>query len=160
MKNRKYEIDNVRENDLTCFTEQAFDTGFAMGYFAKQIQQFEEESNCDKLSCSSGINLQGATRDELMLFLKIFGGKWNKEVNSYYPDKIDYSQNIQHPFIPDSVVTIQATQAEPPPSCKIVEVEELVPASIRKVRKMVCPEPTKDEAPEVIEEAKAEVTSE
>jgi hypothetical protein len=156
MKERKHEIESVRENDLTCFTEQAFDTGFAMGFFAKQIQQFEEESNCNKLSCSSGINLRGATRDELMLFLKIFGGKWNKEVNTYYPDKIDYHQTIPHPFIVNDFITIKATMAEPPPSCKIVEVEEMVPGSIRKVRKMVCPEPTKDEAPEVVKEVKVE----
>ena len=160
MKNRQEEIKYVRENDLTYFTEQAFDSGFVLGYFFKQIQQFEEETNCDKISISSNVNLQSATREELLTFLKIFGGKWEKEVNTYRPDTIDYLQKIPHPFLAGNYIYIKATQALPPPSCKIVEVEELVPASIRKVRKMVCPEPTKDEAPEVVAEVKAEVLNE
>jgi len=82
-------------------------------------------------------------REETTLLLQTFGGDWNKTTNEYQTDKINYEQQIGR----YSVKII----SEPPPSCQIVEVEEHVPAFIRKVRKIVCPkseEITKEEKKE------------
>lgn len=73
------------------------------------------------------------THAQTMQVIKALGGKWDKEV---LETKINYTRE-------DEIdgKTIVCWQAEPPPSCRIVEVEEEVPAQpagIRKVRKLEC----------------------
>lgn len=78
-------------------------------------------------------------RDIVLWFLQVFGGTWQKEVNDYQRDKMDYIQEIQHPFIPGYKFRFVVEATTPPPSCQIVEVDEVVPEHIVKRKKIVCP---------------------
>lgn len=78
--------------------------------------------------------------DQVIAVIKEFGGKWEKFVHG---DKINYRATI-------SGMKVRCWRGEPPPNCKVVEVEEFVPeipevpavpaipAGVRKVRKLVC----------------------
>jgi hypothetical protein len=61
-------------------------------------------------------------------------GRWDKTLSNH-PGKIDYvNKNL-------TSIPLRIYGAEPPPSCKIVEVEVEIPAQparIEKVRKVVC----------------------
>ena len=69
--------------------------------------------------------------------VRTIGGKWKKTVASNGDNnKIDYATELEG-------VKVRVYAGDPPPSCRIVEVEELVPelvvpAHVKKVRKMVC----------------------
>lgn len=87
-------------------------------------------------SPDGAIDFDNLPHKEIVKVIRHFGGKWKKTPASGVVGKIDYETEIDG-------VRIRCWSGEPPPSCKIVEVEELVPeqiipASVRKVRKMVC----------------------
>lgn len=94
---------------------------------------------------NKGISVHSAPREVLSLFLRSFGTPdqdWTKSINEYQKDKMDYSLTFPCPFNHENQYTIQCRAVQPPPACRIEEVEELVPAqpaSVRKVRKVVCP---------------------
>ncbi len=77
---------------------------------------------------------------DVVKVIRVVGGKWKKEKG----DGTDVHYNSAGEF---DGFKVRCWNGKPPPSCKIVEVEEyvpeqIIPASIRKVRKMIChPEP-------------------
>ena len=134
--------------DMGWNIRNAFNEGVILGLYHKQIEQFANENNGREVSIRGNeIELNKATRIELLSFIRIFGGTWKKQVEDYQKDKIRYSQEVENPFYEDGKIELKATEAEPPPTCVIEEVEELVPASVRKVRKMRCTPPEVDEVP-------------
>ncbi len=75
---------------------------------------------------------------EIVQAVRAIGGKWQKSLNTSYGEspKIDYVTELDG-------VQVRCWAGEPPPSCRIVEVEEhvpaqVIPAKVVKVRKMVC----------------------
>ena len=70
--------------------------------------------------------------------VRTIGGKWKKTpaICEHLSNKIDYTTELEG-------VKVRVYAGDPPPSCRIVEVEELIPeqvipAHVKKVRKMVC----------------------
>lgn len=91
---------------------------------AKQGNLFGGRLDFDRLS-----------HKEVIQTIKAIGGKW-KKTPGHEPGKIDYTTEIEG-------VEVKCWAGEPPPSCRIIEVEELIPevtipAHTKKVRKMVC----------------------
>jgi hypothetical protein len=90
--------------------------------------------------CGSLLDFDNLPREDVVKVIRAMGGKWDKEPGS--GNTITYVR--KEPF---KDVRVRIWQGQPPPSCKIVEVDEHVPevviaAHTRKVRKMVChPEP-------------------
>ena len=73
--------------------------------------------------------------DQVIQVLTAFGGKWNKTVNLASIDYVTAAPIVGY--------TVRCYMGQPPPACRIEEVEEYVPAqpaSVRKVRKLICPE--------------------
>lgn len=79
------------------------------------------------------LDFDNLSHELVMEVVKGFGGKWEKCVSFGSQDRIDYSTWFDG-------FRVRCYAGQPPPACKIVEVEELVPASVRKVRKLVCPD--------------------
>lgn len=86
-------------------------------------------------SCPTGIvDFDNLEHKDVVKVIRAFGGKWKKTPAS------DNTINYEGEF---AGVKIRCYAGQPPPSCKIIEVEEhvpeqIIPASVRKVRKMVC----------------------
>jgi hypothetical protein len=86
------------------------------------------------------VDFDNLPHKEVIAVVRALGGKWNKQKSSEF-GRIDYQTEIDG-------VTVRCWQGEPPPSCRIIEVEEhvpevvipakVIPASVRKVKKMVC----------------------
>lgn len=80
---------------------------------------------------------------EVIAVVRTLGGKWQKSLNTAAADKpsVDYRTEIDG-------VTVRCWAGEPPPTCRFVEVEEIIPeqiipaqvipAKVKKVRKLVC----------------------
>lgn len=69
--------------------------------------------------------------DGVLQVIKAFNaGKWLKTPNG--EATVDYETEI------DGMI-VRCWHGEPPPSCKIVEEQVLVPARLETVRKLVCP---------------------
>ncbi len=93
------------------------------------------DSLLDKTDHSPGfrIDFNHLTHAETIQVIRAFGGKWDKK---YDEDKINYTRRDEV----DGLI-IRVWQGEPPPFCKIVEVEVEVPAqaaTTKKVKKVVC----------------------
>ena len=74
------------------------------------------------------------TREEsVAVMAALHAGKWAKSVNSSYPDMIDYEGEVDG-------VKVRLWAAAPPDSCRVIEVEEVLPATTIKRRKLVCSE--------------------
>src|SRR5580692_5573396 len=74
--------------------------------------------------------------------VKALGGEWKKKPTDGVDARIDYEAEIDG-------MTVRCWAGEPPPSCRIVEVDEEVPAepaTVRKVKKLVCKEPDPPES--------------
>lgn len=74
------------------------------------------------------------THKQVVKVIRVLGGKWKKTPGT--SDTINYEGMLGD-------MPVRCYQGQPPPSCRVVEVEELVPeqiipASVRKVRKIVC----------------------
>lgn len=127
-------------NDYTWELHRAWMVGYLSCKYRAQIEQFDAEVIGRHLYIDNGgISINGATREQLLKFLKIFGGDWDKNINDYYKDKMDYVQKID-----DGVCEymLEATQVEPPAACQIVEemVEEPAqPARVVLKKRIVCP---------------------
>ena len=134
-------LDKQSEFNIGYICRGSFLAGYCLAKHESEVTAFYEKQPDLELSFSSaGIVLEGATREQLTDFLLSFGGNWNKEINDYYPDKMNYRRDIR---LENGIAySIKATEVTPPDSCKIVEVEEDVPATKRMVKKIVCPEPT------------------
>jgi hypothetical protein len=88
-------------------------------------------------SCVGDIlDFDNLTHKEVIGVVRALGGKWKKTPNFNKAGRIDYQTEIDG-------MSVRCWAGEAPPSCKIVEVEELVPeqvipAHVKKVRKMIC----------------------
>lgn len=81
------------------------------------------------------LDLNTPKHEETVKLIRAVGGKFKKEPGCN-PHSIDYTGELDG-------IPVKAWCGEPPPSCRIVEVEELVPetlipAHIVKRKKMVC----------------------
>jgi hypothetical protein len=86
-------------------------------------------------SYNQSIDFDYPDREATLAIIKAFGGKWDKVVNG---DKVNYSTTTSNGL------RIRIYGGTPPPSCKIIEVEEYVPAvpaTTRTVRILQCVEP-------------------
>lgn len=104
--------------------------------------------------CSDRLDFDFLPHAEVIRVIRTLGGKWKKTQNEHaiMPEDqkrekgqaIDYERTI-------GPVTVRCWAGEPPPSCRIVEVEEVIPAHTlpavperhipevrKKVRKMIC----------------------
>lgn len=82
-----------------------------------------------------GIDFDYLPHEEVVRVIGLVGGTWKKEVSSV-DNKIDYRTEFDG-------VKLRCWAGDPPPSCKLVEVEEIVPAqpaTTRKVLKLICKE--------------------
>lgn len=85
---------------------------------------------------SNQVDFDCLPHKEVIKVIRALGGKWKKEPNSADKTRIDYIQEIDG-------VTVRCWKGEPPPSCRLVEVEEqvpelVIPAHTKKVLKMIC----------------------
>lgn len=81
------------------------------------------------------LDLNGAQHKDTLTVIKAVGGKFKKTPGSN-PNTINYTGQLDG-------VPVRVWCGQPPPSCRIVEVEEhvpeqVIPAHTVKVRKMVC----------------------
>jgi hypothetical protein len=86
--------------------------------------------------CGDKLDFDNLPHAEVVKVIRALGGKWKKTPTHASDNRIDYSAEL-------GPMQVRCYSGEPPPSCRIIEVEELVPervipASVRKVRKMVC----------------------
>ena len=78
------------------------------------------------------LDFNGLTRDEVLVaMMMIKAGKWEKSVNLADSAMIDYNAVV-------GGMKIRLWAAAPPDSCRIIEVEEEVPATRIVRRKLVC----------------------
>lgn len=75
--------------------------------------------------------LYGLSRDQALAVIKSLGGRWNKQVNPTYSDRIDYLTEING-------VPIEIYGTDPPSSCRIELVTEEIPAHTVTRRQLVC----------------------
>lgn len=89
------------------------------------------------------IDFDHLPHDKVVKVIQAFPGKWNKEPQEF---GVHYTTTYEGQ-------KLRCYNGEPPPSCKIIEVEEDVPATParkRIVRKLQCPEfPSREEKPAV-----------
>lgn len=80
------------------------------------------------------INIYCYSRRQISAALQLFGGDWDR--TDAGNGQINYQQELHLPWV-ESKANIYI-QGPPPPTCSIVEVEEVVPEHKRLVRKVVC----------------------
>lgn len=86
--------------------------------------------------CNEKFDFDNLPHEKIVKVMLAFGGKWEK-APGVVDGTIDYTATVDG-------VLVRCWSGQPPPSCKIVEVEEIIPAvpeSKRIVRKLVCKEP-------------------
>jgi hypothetical protein len=81
------------------------------------------------------LDFNGLTREEsVTVMLALNAGKWTKSANVCSPDTIDYNAEIDG-------MKVRLWAAAPPDSCRVIEVEEEVPATKIVRRKLICSGP-------------------
>lgn len=119
-----------------------------VAFYQRQIEELEEK--CPKIKWEitpTSLFIVGANRNELMTFLQVFGGEWKKEIEDYYPDKMRYVREEEHPFDLDEInakIKVGASQVDPPPSCKVEDYEVIVPERKEIRKRIVCPKPEQE----------------
>lgn len=89
--------------------------------------------------CGTRIDFDHLPHTEVIKVIRALGGKWQKTANTGAKPgetKIDYAREVDG-------IEVRCWAGEPPPSCRIVEVEEtipeqVIPAHTRKIKKMIC----------------------
>lgn len=90
--------------------------------------------------CGASLDFDKLSHPEVIKVVRTLGGKWRKSEticsDSSLKGRIDYQTEIDG-------VAVRCWAGEPPPTCRIVEVEEtvpeqVIPAHTRKVRKLIC----------------------
>lgn len=93
--------------------------------------------------CGNSLDFDRLPHAEVIKVIRTVGGKWDKTPNNHMAPSggelgqgIDYQRNVDG-------VQIRCYAGAPPPSCRIVEVEEhiperIIPAHTIKVKKMIC----------------------
>lgn len=89
-------------------------------------------------------------RESTVTALTAFGyikGVWKRQASDWNDGSIVYVKSITNKFGEFFSLTFDLqVRGQPPISCKIVEVEEVVPSYTRKVKKVVCGDKAKDVA--------------
>ncbi len=86
--------------------------------------------------CGEFVDFDYLEHQDIIKVVRNLGGKWSKKLNSVHQGKIDYEQQI-------AGVTVRCYAGKPPPSCRLIDVEEdvpeqVIPAHKRIVKKMIC----------------------
>lgn len=89
--------------------------------------------------CGNTLDFDRLPHKEVIRVIRTLGGKWKKSETlggSEVAGRIDYQTSI-------GPQPVRCWAGEPPPTCRLVEVEEEVPAQVipahtRKVRKLIC----------------------
>lgn len=124
-------------------------------HFSKEVAQWHEkhEEGLEFGDCS--ISLSSSNREKQLWFMQCFGAvgadlgkKWEKLLEEYDKTKMKYEKTIPHPLREGWELIISARNCAPPPSCKVVEVEETVPEHKRMVKKIECPKQEEELTPE------------
>lgn len=113
-----------------------------MKEYAKRIRWLREhkaklEALPEARMCGLQLDFDRLPHHEVVKVVRELGGKWKKTPNgASHPDKIDYETRVGD-------VSVRCWAGDPPPSCRIVEVEEIIPERVIpaqkvKVKKMVC----------------------
>jgi len=131
-------VESAEMGDISWMVRNAFRTGLLLGRYEQKLDEY------GKAFPDVAVNVDGPsisaypqTREELTKFLEVFGGDWEKSVESWRPDKMQYSQKV---VVCGVELRVQAV-SDPPPSCQIVEEEVEIPARREKRRRIVCPQP-------------------
>lgn len=133
------ELKNKQINDLVCLHgdySYSLRKCFTQGYIIAKWGPLIEKLLASKASVdiATGICISSASRELLMEVIQAFPGKWEKRADYYDSGLLRYSIRFN-----DGTMEFEVeVTSEPPPSCKIIEVEEEVPA--RKIirKKVVC----------------------
>ncbi len=84
---------------------------------------------------NGGLDIDHLTREEVIIAMRtLSGGKWTKTVNQHEAKALDYTTVMNG-------ITIRLWAAAPPETCRVVEVEEIIPAQPERrtiVRKLIC----------------------
>ena len=81
---------------------------------------------------SDYLDFNSLSREESIAVISTLkAGKWTKSVNQCWPEMIDYNTEIDG-------VKVRLWAAAPPDSCRVIEVEEEVPATKIVRRKLIC----------------------
>lgn len=95
-----------------------------------------------RCSCwSNNLDFDRLSHDQVVKVMLAFPGEWDKQYTS--STNIDYILDL-----PDEKMRVRCWQGAPPPNCKIIEVDQVIPAQPErtvKVRKLQCIEPKADE---------------
>lgn len=91
--------------------------------------------------CGTTLDFDDLPHAEVIKVVRALGGKWKKDKNSVRDGRVDYTQKIDG-------MDVRCWAGEPPPSCRLVEIEvqvpeehipaKTIPAHTKKVFKMVC----------------------
>ena len=137
---------NIEEN-ITMLKGQIRDIGKKLQFLRKLKATVGEIPGVSAASPSGYIDFDHLEHEDVIKVIRGFGGKWNKEVSSVRPGTVNYERQ-------DTIdgLRLRCWGGKPPPSCKLVEVEEIIPAQparVVKKLKMVCigqgAEPVADE---------------
>jgi hypothetical protein len=137
MKSFEKFLDENSEYSMGWRLRSSFVSGYITAKYEVELNQFMEKHPEVSIDVSfSGITAICKTREILADFLLIFGGKWDKKINDYDTTLVDYSQQVT--IGEGKTIMLLAASAPLPPSCHVEEVEELIPAQTRKVKKIIC----------------------
>lgn len=83
---------------------------------------------------NGALDLNQLSREQTVRALAaLAAGKWTKKINTLMPECIDYEGEVDG-------VRVRLWGAAPPESCRVIEFEEVVPATTVKRRRLVCSE--------------------
>jgi hypothetical protein len=93
----------------------------------------------ESVLCADYVDFDNLPHAEVIKVIRTLGGKWSKRANSATGG---YANTINYETVVDGV-PVRCYAGKPPPSCRIIEVEELIPEKVIpahtiKVKKMVC----------------------
>jgi hypothetical protein len=123
------------KKNLADLADVYFNAMSLVASIADKIDLLAEEGIKAAVCGTSYIDFDYLPHNKVVRVLLTFPGKWTKEPAS--EGRINYILKYS------AKLTIRCYQGNPPPNCQIIEVEEevpAVPASIRKVKKLVCKE--------------------
>ena len=125
------------EGSYSWHLKNVFRQGYFNAIYEKEVAALQEKfPNLRVEVDAEGVEIFPETREELMFGIQLFSGDFEKTVNDYCKDKIDYCKTLNAEHAPIHRIIFKSVT--PPDSCKVIEVEELVPASVRKVKKLFC----------------------
>lgn len=143
----KYET-NLTRLDMSWTVRRQARKVRVLHHFAAEITKWHErfpDRELDVNENSIEITSPDRASGELGWFLQCFGGSpFTKKPNAH-DCGIDYTRQVDCPFGGHYPFTFRASCVTPPPSCRIEEYEEDVPATRVKRSRIVCKEGTEND---------------